>query len=773
MPRVRPFKDSVEFAISVHLVKGFCGLWYFLFGWVTYAVKNECRRGVYMGTFSMSDIPPAETYYVYCVFSEYTDAKGLKKLGLTIHPVHRLRQYAIGDAPGCGLDKQYNGIWKIEARSRAELREMETILHTHFADRRQETSEWFRVTFEEVAAFMNSPQKFKVQQVSFDEVKLINTKYKESMKDEEKAEYEQEDNLRKQQEAAPVKRVESLFEKFLRVILKNGSFRINQTELWVIFSRMCESSNPLNYKGIIQWPTATGKTIALLMLFVISAERSKRMGVVFRGLLVAPKNDIFNTIMKHIYLLSEFGITVCEGHNANLSSLQVPRDVSVLVTATHAGLTDENMLAILPPMTHVHYDEVHRIGGDQFFGLLKHFLGVWNTELLTGTSATPKTSNPAQHKKIAELFGEPYNILHKCDIDRAIQERWIAKPRFQITVISKSPWRQFIIRQFLQTNHRNILAKQEQGHWSQKGGKCIAYLPLKEEVREAFRLAKEEFPSDWKVYLAVEEASASAESMDDKFVEDAADGVPRILFACERYREGSDINGLEMTSILMGNTIAANILIQIIGRALRLDHVGKEGWCSIFRPSDEDTTEEDVMDNILLDIAETLGRNEILGDPKEIRKMVEVFIGTTMIREKYLSVEETVARIQALYERRAWTGRNQKERYEVIRRLNKQMNLTSRQEYYDRRLDHLNYIDDPKMYFKDQWISWYDFLGLDTSAFPQTKPDWVRVCKDMGLTAWEVYKQTCPPSLPVNPSEMYEDYTNWDKEFGIEEEIVW
>ena len=729
----------------------------------------------------MNDILPenqmivnTETYYVYCVFSEYNDQHGLKKLGLTIHPVHRLRQYATGNPSSrTELSLHYNDLWKIDANSRTDLREMESILHTHFADKRDGTSEWFFVTFEEVVAFMNSPQKFKVQQVSFEEVKLINTKCKEPMKDEEKADYEKEDDLRKQQEAAPVKRVETLYEKFLRIFLKNGSFRANQAELWVIFSRLCELPNSLNYKGIIQWPTATGKTIALLILFVISAERCKRMGIVFRGLLVAPKNDIFNTIMKHIHLLSEFGITVCEGHNAKLSSLHVPRDVPVLVTATHAGLTDEHMIAMLLPMTHVHYDEVHRIGGDHFFDLLKHFLAVWNTELLTGTSATPKTSNPAQHRKIAELFGEPYNILHKCDIDRAIEAGWIAKPRFQITVVSKNPSRQYIIRQFLQTIRANILAKQEQGLWSQKGGKCIAYLPLKEEVREAFRLAKEEFPADWKVYLAVEDDSATLANKDDKFVEDVADGVPRILFACERYREGSDIDGLEMTSILMGNTIAANILIQIIGRALRLDHVGKEGWCSIFRPSDEGTTEEDVMDNILLEIAETLGRNEILGDPKEIRKMVEAFIGSATIREKSFSIEETVARIQALYERRAWVGRNQKERYEVICRLNKDMNLASMQEYQDRCSEHINYIEDPKEYFKGWWVSWYHFLGVDTSAFPQTKPEWIRVCKEMGLTTWEIYKEKRPPTLPAEPGQMYEDYTNWGAEIGIEEEIVW
>ena len=52
----------------------------------------------------------------------------------------------------------------------------------------------------------------------------------------------------------------------------------------------------------------------------------------------------------------------------------------------------------------------------------------WETQFLTGTSATPKTSSPTQQKKISELFGDPLNILHKCDIDEAVREGWIAKP---------------------------------------------------------------------------------------------------------------------------------------------------------------------------------------------------------------------------------------------------------------------------------------------------------------------------------------------------------
>lgn len=728
-----------------------------------------------------NNFPPINTltmdtiiYYIYCVFSKYYDSHGLKKLGLTIHPVHRLRQYATGNPSSrTELLLSYNALWKIEVSTRAELREMETILHNYFADRRDGTSEWFFVTFDEVAAFMNSPQKFKVKQVSFDEVRFINTKYKEPINDSEQESYNEEDQLRKEQEARPVKKIQTLYDKFVHVFLNNGSLRLNQMELWDIFSTLCNSPNPLKYKGIVQWPTATGKTFALLALFVISSERCKRMGTIFRGLLVAPKNDIFNTLMKHINLLSHFGITICEGHNAMLSSLHIPYDVPVLITATHAGLTDEHMIAMLPPISHVHYDEVHRIGGDHFFNLLKKFLDIWKTELLTGTSATPKTSNPAQHRKISELFGDPYTILHQCGIDDAIDKGWIARPRFQITVVSKNPFREVIIRNFLQCIRRTIMKKQEDGLWSNKGGKSIAYLPLREEVREAFRLSKEEFPQEWKVYLAVDDDSCSLNNKDHKFLEEDADGVPRILFACERYREGSDIYGLEMTCILMGNTIAANILIQIIGRALRLDHSGKEGWCCIFRPSDEGTTEEDVMDNILLEIAETLGRNEILGDPKEIRKMVEAFIGDMTIREKLITVEETVSRIQALYERRAWSGRNQKERFDVIRRLNSEMNLHSKEEYEHRYLEHINYIDNPKEYFKDYWISWYYYLGIDTSAFPQTKTDWIRVCKDLGLITWDLYKEKNIPELPINPGEMYDDYTNWDKEFGVEDEIVW
>ena len=345
----------------------------------------------------MSDISPqnqcianTETYYVYCVFSEHTDARGLKKLGLTIHPVHRLRQYAIGDAPGCGLDKQYNALWRIEVKTRAELREMETILHTYFSDRRQETSEWFRVTFEEVAAFMNSPQKFKVQQVSFDEVKMINSKYKESVKEEEMAEYEQEDTLRKEQEVIPAKKIETLYEKFLRVFLPGKLPRRIQKELWGVFQEICRNPDNIYYRGIVQWPTGVGKTIATLMLIVIAAERCKARGEIYRGLFVSPKLDILDTISTDFNKLSEFGITLYDGARGKISSLSIPTNCHVLVSACQKGLINDKGMRRLPYITHVHYDEVHRITGDQYFQLLKEMLEKWNTEIVRALRIQPR-----------------------------------------------------------------------------------------------------------------------------------------------------------------------------------------------------------------------------------------------------------------------------------------------------------------------------------------------------------------------------------------------
>ena len=574
----------------------------------------------------------------------------------------------------------------------------------------------------------------------------------------------------------------SLKRDFFATFLLPGQLpRRNQLELWDRFEAICDQW--LEYHGIVQWATGTGKTIALLMLFVLSAHASKKRGVVFRGLLIAPKNDIFDTILPHIRKLSKWGITVCEGHHGQLSSLRLPTDTPVLILATHQSLTDTASWDALPAITHCHYDEVHRITGDEFHTRLQQKRHEWGTRFLTGTSATPKTCAVSQHKKLADLFGAPLQILHRCEVEEAIQEGWIAQPRFGVHVLSNTLQRAVIIRSFVEIIRQSIMDKQSQGLWGgglrsgglrsgglRSGGKVIVYLPTIQEVCRAVSMAKEIMP-EWHLYVAVDDDSHNASS-DSLFLTDAADGQPRILFACERYREGSDIRGLEMTLVLMGNTIAAYILLQIAGRALRCDYVGKEGWCVIVRPSEDGTTEDDVFDSIVLQIMEFIGKEDAFSKERT-RRLVEKFFGPVAINGKVYHVEETIQRIQAMYARKAFERADPKEKYDVIRALNRDMGLHSRYEY-EHTQSHPKYIVDPKAYFKDQWVSWYHFLGVDTSAFPQTKAEWTARWKQMGIRTWTEYTQKNSPHLPANPGEMYENYTNPIAEFNEEEdEIVW
>ena len=541
--------------------------------------------------------------------------------------------------------------------------------------------------------------------------------------------------------------------------------------MWDTFEQICTDSSSLTdlYKGIVQWPTGTGKTIAILLIIVLVKEHCRGLGQTYRGLFVTPRNDIFDTITSEFGKLSIFGITLVDGSNGRLSRRTIQTDTDILIMACPDSLRNEDTgMASFPTMIHVHYDEVHRITAELYFQQLKEMLVKWNTKFLTGTSATPKTSCSEQHRKLAELFGDPYPILHRCDVDEAVQERWIATPRFIVSITPKQEkgLESAYCKALAQSVRATIIKKRTLGQWNKEGGKVIIYTPT---ISTAELSAKElqAIMPDAHIYLAID-----GERTDRAFRTDKADGSVRVLFACGRYREGSDIPGLEMTGVLIGKSISAYILIQIQGRSLRMDHVEKEGWCLLVSPCEEGETEQDVLDRIALDILSFLGENRPL-NKKDIERYVHTYFGDVIVDGTICSKEETIDRIQSAYIRREYAKRTPKERYETIRSLNKEMGLTSKNEYEERRMTHPNYIGEPRNYFKDYWISWYHFLGIDTSPFPQTKLEWIHKCKELGITSWSTYKQKKNITLPDDPLEMYEDFTNWDKEIPTEEELVW
>jgi hypothetical protein len=475
------------------------------------------------------------------------------------------------------------------------------------------------------------------------------------------------------------------------------------------------------------------------MIIVLVAERYKHRGQIYRGLFVSPKNDIIKTISADFNKLSEFGITVYDGSEAKLSSLTIPTNCHVLVAACQAALINDKGMRRLPDIPHVHYDEVHRITGEIYFQLLKEMLEKWNTEFLTGTSATPKTCSQSQHDKLAELFGEPYNLIHKCDVEEAVKEGWIAKPRYLVGIIRKNDDRAVELDAFLVSIRNGIRQKKEARHWN--GGKVIAFSPDSiEDVRYLTNHAPELIPGAI-VYSAID-----GQRTDDDFIKAPADGTVRILFACQRFREGSDVKGLDMTCALVGNTTAVYILLQMCGRALRLDYEGKEGWCLIVRPSEEGTTEGDVLASIILDIVEFLGDSNKKREVKEIEPLIKTFLGDVTVSGSSLSLEETILRVQAAYVRRLYIkqkkaveGLTYKELLSKVRSLD----IITRSEYSEKAL--INELPDSPSDIRG-WISWYDLLRASADEKRMTLYELQKVCKDNDIPTKSEYtlRTDCP-----------------------------
>ena len=104
---------------------------------------------------------------------------------------------------------------------------------------------------------------------------------------------------------------------------------------------------------------------------------------------------------------------------------------------------------------------------------------------------------------------------------------------------------------------------------------------------------------------------------------------------------------------------------------------------------------------------------------------------------------------------------------ETIER-NKMLNISSKSEY-NLSADKAEYVNDPEHKFGLYWTNWYNFLGYDTSGFIQTKEEWIIECKKNNIVSLDSYKQLCINDVrfPINPSEFYQHYTNFNNELNL------
>lgn len=116
------------------------------------------------------------------------------------------------------------------------------------------------------------------------------------------------------------------------------------------------------------------------------------------------------------------------------------------------------------------------------------------------------------------------------------------------------------------------------------------------------------------------------------------------------------------------------------------------------------------------------------------------------------------------------THTQEHDEYEYVRGLNRDLGITCTQKYAEVKHIHPHYIDNPDIYFPEMWVNWYHFWGVDTSAFLQTKEEWIRFCREKKVVTVSDYLELCTKyeSLPLNPELLYKGFTNICNELRVE-----
>ena len=121
----------------------------------------------------------------------------------------------------------------------------------------------------------------------------------------------------------------------------------------------------------------------------------------------------------------------------------------------------------------------------------------------------------------------------------------------------------------------------------------------------------------------------------------------------------------------------------------------------------------------------------------------------------------------------------EQDEYNYVRSINTSLHIESKEEYDKTKDIHNNFIDSPEEYFKAKgvWTDWYDFMGVDTSKFIQTKADWIDFCKEeikvtslkTDYSVVDEYLEKCKvfEYLPREPADFYKDFKNIPAELGL------
>lgn len=670
--------------------------------------------------------------YLYVASCPYYSQFNIYKLGCTSEPHGRLTTYLTGCPPELQYKIQYYGLWEIKARNMKDLLYYEKCLHEKFHSFRMKQSEWFRF------------EKSYLQEIN---EYLISCKFVKS-----KVEFKD----------LPIPEKKSILETNYYpkntenfIVDKSTKNEALDTIQRPAIQILIDFINSDTVAGQLIAPCGSGKTMMTC----------KAIGNLNRIVICVPSLRIQEQWKETV---GRKDCLFLGGDADDWTTIEksLKREQFCIITTY---MSCKHLIEILPTTTElIVFDEAH------------HMTGLVSEDKEKGEGITRVLLKNLVEKNMKRLFltFTPKDAFDN-DEDMVMSmdnENIFGKPIVEIKLrdlINQGVLPDYVIWA-LSSNGTGLCGKLEQIllAWNSKEiNHLIIFvndLADKDKAKE-FLKDKVDCP-----LLSVDRPQ-DAKRVFDEFYKERA-----ILIDCRRLGEGVDIPIADSVAILYPKQSVVDI-VQMVLRAGRwyeyksvfhilLPHVADEDMSGIqnvivaLAKYDDALRGEVLFSASSKSKADNVVNNRDVGTPSASRIQSDMISSTDI--EKMHECFEQIKNSLTI-------SRTKKESYEMVQQYNKNLGIVSKHDYLKSKPFHPKYIEDPKLYFKEHWTCWYSFLGIDTSQFPRTKYEWIQVCKDKNIFTWNDYKMNPDNTLPTNPGEMYEDYTNWDKEFGVEDDIVW
>ena len=270
-----------------------------------------------------------------------------------------------------------------------------------------------------------------------------------------------------------------------------------------------------------------------------------------------------------------------------------------------------------------------------------------------------------------------------------------------------------------------------------------------------------------------------------------------IMFCAAKFREGSDIPNLSCALFLDKVKNRGELpFIQCIGRVLRkADGKNCGHILDGYVESDDEVNTKSILDKLLRyylhlyeisksdfvvdeqDAIEIQSKNKIqlykeiknglkvCPDEKkiyiEIKNNKKITIDLENIKMKTIKWSKIIPKFNKMIKNTIIFS--DYDEFMLLKKKVQEIGIKDKKEYLQKARDYkvFNDIKNPEKKYKEYWTNWYDFLGIDTSGFIQTKEQWKELCNQLKINELNyTNKAKLIKELPIMPGEFYPNFTN-------------